>query len=519
MLTNILQYLEKTVTEVPDKLAFSTGTDGMTHHDLYGHARTVGAALLRRGYKGEPVAILMDKHPAAIASFFGAIYAGCYYAALDADMPPARMGLILDTLKPRVLIFDEKNRKRAEALCEAGLFAGETVAWDDLCAAPERPLTEADEAALTAVRDLQIDTDPIYVVFTSGSTGVPKGVAACHRSVIDYTESLCEAIGFGRDTVFANQTPLYFDAPLKEIMPTIKFGATAYLVPKMLFMFPIKLCDYLNEHHVNTVCWVVSALTMISSLGALEKNPPRYLSTVCFGSEVFPRKQYDLWRAALPNARFFNLYGPTEATGMSCFWPARDLSPDEPIPVGRPFRNTDLMLLTDDHRRVTAAGEEGEICLRGTCVTLGYYGNPEKTAEAFVQNPLNSHYPEIIYRTGDIGRFNDHGELVFVSRRDAQIKHMGHRIELGEIEAAASAADGVRTACCVYDAPGRRIVLYYVGDVTPAALSSALREALPRYMLPALCEPLAAMPLTPNGKIDRRGLRERAETAETAENT
>ena len=515
MLTNILQYLETTVTEVPDKVAFSTGADApdasLTFSALHTNARAIGARLLAAGYRGEPVAVLMDKHPRAIATFFGIIYAGGFYAALDAEMPPARMGLILDTLKPRTLIFDEKNRKTAQRLVDEGIFGGEILAFSDVCAREGEALSEADEAALADVRARGIDTDPIYVVFTSGSTGVPKGVAACHRSVIDYTESLCEAIGFDRDTVFANQTPLYFDAPLKEIMPTIKFGATAYLVPKMLFMFPVKLCDYLNEHRINTVCWVVSALTMISSLGALEKNPPRYLTTVCFGSEVFPRKQYDLWREALPNTRFFNLYGPTEATGMSCFWPARDLGPDETIPVGRPFRNTDLILLSDDARRITASGEEGEICLRGTCVTLGYYNNPEKTSEAFVQNPLNPYYPELIYRTGDIGRFNDHGELVFVSRRDAQIKHMGHRIELGEIEAAAAAAEGVRAACCVYDAPGKRIVLYFVGDVTPDALGATLKGILPRYMLPAVCERLDAMPLTPNGKADRKGLRERAE--------
>ena len=513
MLNNILQYLEQTAPRLPDKLAFSTGTEGLTFFELHTHARTIGAELLRRGYTREPVAVLMDKHPHTIATFFGALYAGCYYAALDGDMPPARMGLILDTLKPRLLICDKKNQKTARKLVEDGIFGGELLCWDDICASKGGELTPADEAALADVRAHQIDTDPIYVVFTSGSTGVPKGVAACHRSVIDYTESLCEAIGFDENTVFANQTPLYFDAPLKEIMPTIKFGATAYLVPKMLFMFPVKLCDYLNEHRINTVCWVVSALTMISSLGALDKNPPKYLTTVCFGSEVFPRKQYDLWRQALPEARFFNLYGPTEATGMSCYWPARDLAPDEPIPVGKPFRNTDLMLLTDDGRRA-AIGEEGEICLRGTCVTLGYYANPEKTAEAFVQNPLNPFYPEIIYRTGDIGRLNDHGELVFISRRDAQIKHMGHRIELGEIEAAAAAADRVRAACCVYDAPGKRIALYYVGDVEASALSAALKTTLPRYMIPAFCERLAAMPLTPNGKVDRKGLRERAEATE-----
>ncbi len=510
MFRNILQYLEHTACELPDKLAFSTGKEGLTFGELTAHARAIGASLLARSLGGGPVAVLMDKHPHTIAAFFGIIYAGGFYAALDAEMPSARMGLILDTLSPRVLLFDERNRKRAEALVAEGYFTGSLLAWSEVCADPTRPQTASHEAALLAVRERQIDTDPIYVVFTSGSTGVPKGVAACHRSVIDYTEALCEAIGFTRETVFANQTPLYFDAPLKEIMPVIKLGATAYLVPKMLFSFPVKLCEYLIEHRINTVCWVVSALTMISSLGALEKTPPTCLTTVCFGSEVFPRKQYELWRVALPRARFFNLYGPTEATGMSCYWPARDLSPDEPIPVGRPFANTDLILLDDDGRRA-APGAPGEICLRGTCVTLGYYRNPEKTREAFVQNPLNPHYPELIYRTGDIGRYNERGELVFISRRDAQIKHMGHRIELGEIEAAAASTDGVRAACCVYDAPGKRIVLYFVGDIDAASLLASLKAALPRYMLPAACVSLPLMPLTPNGKVDRKGLRERAE--------
>ena len=328
--------------------------------------------------------------------------------------------------------------------------------------------------------------------------------------MLDYTETLCRAVGFDRDTVFGNQTPLYFDAPLKEIMPTIKYGATAYLIPKQLFMFPVKLCDYLNEHKINTVCWVVSALTMISSLGVLASNPPKHLRTVCFGSEVFPKVQYELWRAALPDAKFFNLYGPTEATGMSCYWAAdRVLEVDEPIPIGRPFDNTRILLINEKGKRAEV-GEVGEIYISGTCVTLGYYNNPEKTAEAFVQNPLQSAYPEIVYRTGDLGKYNDHMELVFVSRKDSQIKHMGHRIELGEIEAAAATVEGVGRVCCVYPAEQKKIVMYYVGTIEPAQLGKELRLLLPRYMLPAVAHKLDTMPLTDNGKLNRRFLLEKA---------
>ena len=193
---------------------------------------------------------------------------------------------------------------------------------------------------------------------------------------------------------------------------------------------------------------------------------------------------------------------------MSCYYEAtRSFAEGESIPVGKPFHNTGLLLVGEDGREVPN-GERGEIYLRGTCVTLGYYRNPEKTSEAFVQNPCHNDYPEIVYRTGDLGYLNEDGELMFVGRRDHQIKHMGHRIELGEIEAAAASDLGVRRACCLYDDARRRIALFYTGDTTPAALSATLRGLLPRYMLPAVVRQLDIMPLTPNGKLDRRTLQE-----------
>ncbi len=496
MQKNILEYLEVTAPRLPEKIAYSDGTDDMTFSQLQQVSRNIGSALLHIGCCREAIAVLMEKHPREVATFYGIIYAGCFYVALDPEMPPRRLELILENIGARFLIVDKACEKKLSNLHFKGTVLHAEVLAD----------TAEDTAMLEEVRKKQIDTDPIYIVFTSGSTGTPKGVVACHRSVIDYVEALCEALPFSENSIFANQTPLFFDAPLKELMPVIKYGATAYLVPRKLFLFPMALCDFLNQHRVNTICWVVSALTMISSLGVLEKNPPKYLQTVAFGSEVFPRKQYELWRRTLPNADFFNLYGPTEATGMSCYWKAdRDLEPEEAIPVGHPFSNTDLLLLDENGKRV-ADGEVGEIYLRGTCVTLGYYNNPEKTVEAFVQNPLQAAYPEPVYRTGDLAYRNAYGELVFVSRRDAQIKHMGHRIELGEVEAAAASCDGIYRACCVYDAEGKRILLYYTGILSESDLVKKLRDYLPRYMLPAVCQLLEHMPLTPNGKIDRKSL-------------
>ena len=384
MKTNILEYLEQTVEKFPDKVAFSDGTSSIIFKDLYDLARAGGSLLCKLGCYNEPIMVIMDKHPNEIVAFLSVVYAGCFYVPIDAEMPPKRIEVISDTTKAKYIICDEKNFDLAGKIGGAKIIKFENLISEVI-----------DVDSLNNVRNNQIDTDAIYIVFTSGSTGVPKGVSACHRSVIDYTETLSCALSFDENNIFGNQTPLYFDAPLKEIMPTLKFGATTYFIPKKLFMFPMKLVEFLNDNKINTICWVVSALTMISAFGVLDKLKPMYLTTIAFGSEVFPIKQFNIWKQALPEATFYNLYGPTEATGMSCYWKAdRELNEGEAIPIGRPFKNTRILLIDDNGKQV-AQNETGEIYICGTCVTLGYYANSEKTTELFVQNPLNSSYREI----------------------------------------------------------------------------------------------------------------------------
>ena len=499
MQNHVLDYLDSTVKRVPDKIAFANETDALTFQQVYDQNRALASFFINKGLYKEPVVVFMNKHPKTITAFFGVINSGNFYVPIDEEMPRVRIDLILDNLKPRAIICDAQTVEIAKDF----KFDSELYLYDELIQ------TAVNEEGLADVRAKAIDTDPIYVVFTSGSTGIPKGVVACHRSVLDYIEQLSETLEFNEETVFGNQTPLYFDACLKELYPTLKFGATTYLVPKSLFMFPIKLVEFLNEHKINTICWVVSALTMISAFGAFNKVVPQYLHTIAFGSEVFPIKQFRIWRETLPNAKFTNLYGPTEGTGMCCYYKVnRDFELDEAIPVGRPFKNTEIILLDENNKRA-AEGEPGEICIRGTSLTMGYYNNPEKTAEAFVQNPLNTAYPELIYRTGDIGKYNEFGELVFVSRKDYQIKHMGHRIELGEIEVNVNMLEEIKLSGCIYDTEKGKIVLYYVGDMETGELTKILREKLPRYMIPNYIEKLEEMPLTPNGKINRVFLKEK----------
>ena len=500
MQRNILEYLEHTVRREPERIAFSSEEGSLTFREVYAQARSIGTRMIRDGNYKQPVVVFMKKHPKTITAFLGIIYSGCFYVPLDADMPRFRMELILQNLHPAACICDDTTFSFAKELHNIGkLYIYDEIAAGDM-----------DDAALQGVRDRQIDTDPIYIVFTSGSTGIPKGVVGCHRAVIDYIENLCGVLKFDEDTVFGNQTPLYFDACLKEIIPTLKYGATTHLIPRKLFLLPVKLVEYLNEKKINTLCWVVSALTYISSFKTFDTVIPRHIKTIAFASEVFPIRQLNIWRNALPNTRFINLYGPTETTGICCYYEVeREFGEDEVLPVGRPFPNTEVILL-DENNRVSAPGEQGEICIRGTRLTHGYFLNPEKTAEAFVQNPLNPHYPELIYRTGDIGTYNARGELIFLSRKDNQIKHMGHRIELGEIEAAANTYEAISGACCVFDSDRRKMLLYYVGKISEGMLKTYLKSKLPRYMLPHRVHRLDIMPLTPNGKIDRNLLKQRS---------
>ena len=500
MKRNILEYLEATVTKVPNKIAFADDSYTATFKEVYNNARIMGTILYNEGYRREPIVVFMKKSPRAIISFLGTIYSGCYYVPIDEEMPKHRIHMILANLNPKAIITDKQTRN---IITEFNFqFHGDIYIYEEMIK------ESLDEGILNEIRNKSLDIDPMYVVFTSGSTGMPKGVVACHRSVIDYVESLSEVLKFDEESIFGNQAPLYFDACLKEIMPTLMFGATTYLIPKKLFMSPIKLVEFLNEYKINTACWVVSGFTIISSLGVLEKIKPKYLRTIAFVSEVFPVKQFNIWKENCPNIEFTNLYGPTEVTGICCYYKVeRKFDLNEVIPIGKPFKNTGILLLDENNKEVPD-GQVGEIYVRGTCLTLGYYNDPIRTKEVFVKNPLNKVYDETIYKTGDLARYNEKGELIFIGRKDTQIKHMGHRIELGEIEAITSSIDEIRSNCCLFDSKKKKIVLIYAGKVDKNHVICNLKDKLPRYMIPNKIIKLDNIPLTANGKIDRRLLKE-----------
>jgi amino acid adenylation domain-containing protein len=421
-------------------------------------------------------------------------YSGNFYVPIDKQMPKMRIELILDTLKPIATIVRGSELEFAKSVAPELL----TLIYEDCIDHPE------DEVRLNKIKRAAIDTDPLYATFTSGSTGVPKGVITCQRSVVDMTEALSDTFGFDETSILGNQNPFYFDASIKDIYSTLKAGGTMYIIPKSCFIFTGTLVDFMLEHRINAILWSAAAIALIANTSAFEYNKPEYLKYVMFSGEVMHNKVLNYWRRALPETMFVNLYGPTEITSVCSYYIIeKPFEDDEVLPIGIPFRNTEILLLNDKNELVQG-NEPGEICVRGGCLAMGYYNNPEKTKEAFVQNPLNSSFPEVIYRTGDLAHYNELGEIMFMSRKDNQVKHMGQRVELGEIEIVISAMDEIDASICFYDHDKQKIVLVYEGsNADKKYILNGIKDRFPKYMFPNIIICLEKMPYNLNGKIDR----------------
>ncbi|MBR5411268.1 MAG: amino acid adenylation domain-containing protein [Clostridia bacterium] len=496
MITNVLQYLENTALRLPDKPAFYDETGVWTAGEMLHAAKAVGTALAKTIPFGAPVAVLAEKGNRTLAAFFGAVYAGGFYSLLNPELPDSRLLSVLETLGPAAIVTDEAHLDRAAAV------AGNTPVLD-VSALLE---TSPDDTLLAGIRARAIDVDPLYANFTSGSTGVPKGVLVCHRSVVDFIEHFTEIFGIDETDVIGNQAPFDFDVSVKDIYGALKTGAALVLIPRALFMRPTALMDLICEQNVTTMTWAVSALSLLSTFHALDYRAPTSVRRVLFSGEVMPKKVLDDFMAHLPEAAFVNLYGPTEIT-CNCTYHVVERGRDYPdgLPLGVPFPNERVLLLKDDGT-LANPGEVGEIAVAGTAPALGYLNAPDLTDKAFVQNPTVKTHRETVYRTGDLGRLGDDGLYYFCGRRDLQIKHQGHRIELEEIEVRFSRLPGVSQCCCVYDYEKHKIRGYYVGDADKADVHRALKDSLPAFMVPNVLTRLDAFPLNKNGKIDRKAL-------------
>lgn len=495
---NILDCLEQTEERYKYKTAVSDSRLSLTWHELAVMSRKIGSGISRLVPAGRPVPILMEKSAITLAAMFGTVYAGCFYVPVNPDNPAERLKKIFETLEAKIVVADENGKQILES---SGLLTDgnlEPVLAETLLKA------DVDAGKLAEIRAAGKKTDPLYGLFTSGSTGNPKAVVVSHGAVLQFIGHFTECFHITDEDVIGNQAPFDFDVSVKDIYSAVMTGAGLALIPKEYFSTPPRLLDDLCERKVTTLIWAVSALTLVSSLKGLSYRVPERVNKVMFSGEAMPPKQLRIWQEALPNAEFVNLYGPTEITCNCTFYRVkRQYEDKEKIPAGRAFPGRVVFLLDEEDRKIVAPGHQGEICVAGESLAEGYYRNAEQTAQRFVLYPVNGKEKERIYKTGDMGCFDENGELVFAGRKDFQIKHMGHRIELEEIESAMNSVDSIQRSCCIFDRDRNRIVGFYMGDMESAEVRRTLKQKLPLYMVPPRLIRMNMMPLNKNGKTDR----------------
>lgn len=484
-----LELFDEIVKSHPQKVAFS-GLDGeISFGELASKAKESASSIIELGLFKKPIVLYFEKNVRLVEEMVAASYSGNWYVCIDTSMPNDRVMSIFETLNPELIIADDKLIDNIE------YNNVKKVKYSDL-----HNQIKIDE--LNKVYNKIVDSDICYAIYTSGSTGRPKGTVVNHITLLRYIEWYSTEMDINLDTIFGGQTPFYFSASVSDFYSTLVKGATYYIIPKSYFMFPIKIIELLNEKKINTLYWVPSALAVLSNLDVFKYAMPKYLKKIMFIGEVMHIKHLNYLRRYLPDCEYTNLFGPTETVDVCTYYKVdREFALDESLPIGRHCDNCDTFILKDDNT-LAKPGEIGELCVRGSFLAQGYYNMPDKTNEAFCQNPLNTSYPERIYRTGDLVMENERGEYMYLTRKDFQIKHMGYRIELGEIETAIVSMDNIRSCVCVYDKDKDLIVLIYEGKAKENDIYDRCSQKLPKYMQPQVIKKISQMQLNANGKID-----------------
>lgn len=495
MFHSAIRLLEHTASRFGARIAVQDSVSCITYAEYLEKAGCIGTGLLHAVPDRRPVVMMLPKGIEALLAFMGAMYAGCPYVPMNLATPVSRLQKMFENLSPAAIVAEDTQIEKLE---------------QDF---PEIPVlsigqllsTPSNEQMLRQSLDRVVDTDPIYIMYTSGSTGMPKGVTIAHRGVLDYAHWVTERFAYDETTVMANQAPFYFDNSIFDIYGCMRCGGKLILTPDSLFLFPSKLPAFLEENHVTSIFWVPTVMINVANSDALAGVSLPELKTVAFCGEVMPNTQLNIWRKALPHCTYANLYGPTEISDVCCYYIVdREFADSDPLPIGKACENMRIHLLTDDNREAEV-NEQGEICVVGSGVGLGYWNAPELTAKAFVSNPLQKNVPQSMYRTGDLAVRTEEGWILFRGRKDSQIKLRGNRIELGEIEAAAMCVEGVENCCAVLDEIGQQIVLFVETELELnfRKCNVVLKKYIPGYMLPGRLICMKKLPHTANDKIDR----------------
>lgn len=509
----------------PERRAVVLREAALSYGELDEASSRLAHALRASGVgRGDRVALLLPKSADAITAIFAILKAGGAYVPLDPESPARRLATMLASCEPQVVLGCGASAPRLVEMF--GLLAGgkrPVLGWlgaEAPSAGPYRvAFTAADVAAEPATGPAlyQRDTDLAYVMYTSGSTGAPKGVMITHGNVHHFIVWALRYFGTGPDDRRSGHAPLHFDLSVYDIFGSIAAGAALHPVPPELNLLPHRLAAFIRDAELTEWFSAPSILNYLAKFDALRANDFPALRRMLWCGEVFPTPALIYWMRRVPQARFTNLYGPTEATVASSYYtvPACPADPRGAIPIGRACAGERLLVL-DAQRRPVPPGVVGELYIGGVGLSPGYWRDRVQTTAAFIADPTGTVPEGRIYRTGDLARIGDDGLVYFVGRADTQIKSRGYRIELGEIEAAVHADPAIQE-CAVVAVPSDGFEGTAVGcafaprpgtSVTPAELRRRLAASLPAYMLPSRWLCLERLPKNANGKTDRRVLTE-----------
>ncbi len=499
MKANMLEYLEETAERLPDKIAFYDNRESLSYAALRDTAKRIGSRLSVLCPPRKPVALLLDSRSIRnIPAMFGVLYAGCAYAPLDIAMPTERLKMLLELLRPSASLTDEKG---AKALAACDLPDIPCVDYGEAASAAE------DEKRLADIRSQASVYDPMSILYTSGSTGIPKGSIQTHFSYVNWAEATNEVYGFTENMVFGNQSPFFYANSVLDVISPVSLGAAVYLLPAGVLTFPKRMIACLHDQHVTCLCMTPSSFINIVNADVLTPGCLPELKWGIMSGESMPWPPLKVWMEATPNADWWHYYGSTEAFSVAVGKVSKDHEAGQRLPVGKPFALAHILFLDEDGNEAVP-GEPGEMLISSPWIAWGYHRDPERTAASWVVDPMERGWQERFFRTGDVGYLQADGQLMVLGRRDNQIKHMGYRMELGEVEAALRSVDGIREGCVLYDRENDRIFAFYAGEPDEKELKRQLGVSLARYMLPDVFVRMEEMPHNASMKIDRKRLKE-----------